>query len=193
MKYSYEEKLEIVLEVLEKHHSIHSVSKKTGIAKKTIRHWLAFYQKYGIEGLLTKEVNTHYSKEFKLSVLKYMHENHLSFLETAVKFGISNDSTIYKWYRIYNERGESSLLTEDKTKVKKRRIEKCLSELLYGDQQTLSKKRIEKVNSNEQSIEDLIAENEYLRAENAYLKKLEALVQERIARENKKEQKPSKN
>ena len=34
--------------------------------------------------------------------------------------------------------------------------------------------------------EDLIAENQRLRMENEYLKKLNALVQERIKRENKK-------
>lgn len=34
--------------------------------------------------------------------------------------------------------------------------------------------------------EDLIAENQRLRIENEYLKKLNALVQERIKRENKK-------
>lgn len=34
--------------------------------------------------------------------------------------------------------------------------------------------------------EDLIAENQCLRMENEYLKKLNALVQERIKRENKK-------
>ena len=169
MKYSYEEKLRTVLAVLVENRAIHSISKQTGIAKKTIRHWIAFYQEYGTEGLQLKKVNTHYSREFKLSVLKHMHENHLSFLETAVKFGISNDSTIYKWHRIYSEK-EASVF-------------------LHGDEQQLSKKRTTKVNSNnqskDQSKEDLIAENQYLRAENAYLKKLKALVQERIAREQK--------
>ena len=37
-----------------------------------------------------------------------------------------------------------------------------------------------------QSEEDLIAENQRLRMENEYLKKLNALVQERIERERKK-------
>ena len=40
---------------------------------------------------------------------------------------------------------------------------------------------------------DLLKEIELLKAENAYLKKLRALVQERIARESKKGLPPSKN
>lgn len=43
-----------------------------------------------------------------------------------------------------------------------------------------------KKNLNKEVEEDLIAENQRLRMENEYLKKLNALVQERIKRENKK-------
>ena len=43
-----------------------------------------------------------------------------------------------------------------------------------------------KKNLNNEVEEDLIAENQRLRMENEYLKKLNALVQERIKRENKK-------
>ena len=43
-----------------------------------------------------------------------------------------------------------------------------------------------KKNLNKEVEEDLIAENQRLRMENEYLKKLNALVQERIKREDKK-------
>lgn len=44
----------------------------------------------------------------------------------------------------------------------------------------------DKKNLNKDIEEDIIAENQCLRMENEYLKKLNALVQERIKRENKK-------
>ena len=46
---------------------------------------------------------------------------------------------------------------------------------------------------NKETEEDLIAEVQRLRMENEYLKKLNALVQERIARENGKEPPSSMN
>jgi transposase len=46
------------------------------------------------------------------------------------------------------------------------------------------KEKMSKKKPNTDTQEDLLAEIERLRMENAYLKKLNALVQERIAREN---------
>ena len=46
--------------------------------------------------------------------------------------------------------------------------------------------KTKKKNSNKESEKDLIAENQRLRMENEYLKKLNALVQERIKQKKKK-------
>ncbi|KAA6304838.1 hypothetical protein EZS27_043512 [termite gut metagenome] len=47
--------------------------------------------------------------------------------------------------------------------------------------------------ANNKETRDLLIEIDFLKAENAYLKKLRALVQERIARENQKGRQPSGN
>ena len=56
----------------------------------------------------------------------------------------------------------------------------------------MSKSKTKKVKLKTTPHEELLKELEYLRAENAYLKKLQALVEERIVRESGKEPKPSK-
>ena len=56
----------------------------------------------------------------------------------------------------------------------------------------MSKSKPNEVNPKATPHEELLKELEYLRAENAYLKKLQALVEERIVRESGKEPKPSK-
>ena len=58
---------------------------------------------------------------------------------------------------------------------------------------TSNKGEKQEVSSNEKEKKDLLKEVEFLKAENAYLKKLRALVQERIAREYKNGLPPSKN
>lgn len=50
-----------------------------------------------------------YSAEFKLSVLKHMHQNHLSLLETAVHFGIPGPFVIRQWERLYQNQGAEGL------------------------------------------------------------------------------------
>ncbi len=90
-----------------------------------------------------------------------MHENELSCIETGIQFGISGSSTVWQWERRYLENGIEGL--EDKKKGRKPRTPKP----------KLPKTR----------QEELEEENLRLRAEVAYLKKLNALVAEREKRE----------
>lgn len=107
-----------------------------------------------------------YSPDFKLSVIMDMRENYLGLRETERKYNI-NHSAIAKWERIFLEEGAEGLMKERRgsgTGTRRGRPPKL-------------EKTVE---------EDLIAENQRLRMEIEYLKKLDALVQERIQRESKK-------
>ena len=122
----------------------------------------------GVATVLSKNIITSYSGAFKQSVIEYMHTNHLSLQETAYHFNLANHSIIGKWERIYYEEGPQALYEERRGRSK------------YMNSKPRKKKLSKEVE------EDLIAENQRLRMENEYLKKLNALVQERIKRENKK-------
>ena len=67
------------------------------------------------------------------------------------------------------------------------------SEDMITKENDLFKELEEFVDPKPKDNKDLLKEIELLKAENAYLKKLRALVQERIARESKKGLPPSKN
>jgi transposase len=170
-KYSYEQKLKAVLAVIEDYRSMRSVAKEMCADKKEVSRWVALYKQFGQDGLLIK--NGSYSVEFKLSVIRYMKENDLSYFKTAVKFGIPCGSVIGRWNRICNEKGVVGIMLKNKDRNK-----------------DISSKE---PNQDKKTKEELLKELQYLRAENAYLKKLQALVQERLSRENGKKQKPSKN
>ena len=113
-----------------------------------------------------------YSAEFKTSVILDMREHRLGLMETSKKYEVDHHS-IARWERIYLEEGAEGLMKE-------RRGKSCGNKI--GRPPQLDKK-IE---------EDLIAENQRLRMEIEYLKKLSALVLAE-ERENGKKQKKSLN
>ncbi len=107
--------------------------------------------------------NKRYTPEFKIKVVETMQTEKLSYRETARQFEIPDHKMVARWERIYLEEGTEGLCID-------RRGRKST-----GGQPKL-KKEVE---------EDLISEVQRLRTENAYLKKLNALVSERVRQEKK--------
>jgi transposase len=110
-----------------------------------------------------------YSGEFKQKVVEDLRENHLSYSEAKRKYNITGNRSIQKWERIYLEEGPEGLYIERRGRAN------MASGVRKGRKPNLDKK----------VGEDLIAENQRLRAEVAYLKKLQALVIEE-ERQNKR-------
>ena len=107
--------------------------------------------------------NKQYTGEFKQQVVEDMIQNRLAHRETARKYEINNRQVL-AWERIYLEEGAAGLYIERRGRT---------SNLASG----------RKPNQDKKVEEDLIAENQRLRAEVDYLKKLNALVAERVRRE----------
>lgn len=110
-----------------------------------------------------------YSPEFKIGVIIDMREHHLGLREAARKYGIVH-SVILKWERIYLEEGVEGLMKE-------RRGRACSAGGTRKGRPPKFDKKVE---------EDLIAENQRLRMEIEYLKKLDALVRKREQEEEKR-------
>ena len=126
----------------------------------------------------TGRKNKVYSAEFKISVIMDMREHHLGYRETARKYEMVNNSyggaisTLHRWERIYLEEGAEGLMKE-------RRGKACSASGIRRGRPPKLDQKVE---------EDLIAENQRLRMEIEYLKKLDALVQKRLQEEKKKQQ-----
>lgn len=123
--------------------------------------------------------NKVYSAEFKIGVIIDMREHHLNYNETIRKYwDISRgqehnyQKQIQRWERIYLEEGAEGLMKE-------RRGRACSASGTRKGRPPKLDKKVE---------EDLIAENQRLRMEIEYLKKLDALVQKRLQEERKKQQ-----
>ena len=127
----------------------------------------------------TGRKNKKYSPEFKISVIMDMREHHLGYRETVRKYwnisrgqDLNYVKTVQRWERIFLEEGAEGLM-------KDRRGRACKASGARKGRPPKLDKRVE---------EDLIAENQRLRMEIEYLKKLDALVQKRLQKEKKKQQ-----
>ena len=109
--------------------------------------------------------NKRYTGEFKQEVVETMQREKLSQKEVARLYGITGHGLVASWERIYLEEGPEGLYVERRGRGSKGRPPKKL------------KPEVEK---------DLLTEVQRLRAENAYLKKLNALVAERVRQERKR-------
>ena len=112
------------------------------------------------------KIQRKYSPEFKISVIMDMRENHLGYSETVRKYWGSDVQEvnyihrISRWERIFLEEGAEGLMKE-------RRGRACKTNGARKGRPPKLDKKVE---------EDLIAENQRLRMEIDYLKKLSALV-----------------
>ena len=134
---------------------------KYGVTHGQIRHWVGSYRQNGDEGLAKKF--SHYSAEFKLRVLEHMWREELSFNQTIHLFDLrGGGGVVSAWQRKYHEGGITALAPKSRGRPKQM---KSLE----------PPKPIEKP-TEAKTLQELQRENEYLRAEVAYLKKLDALV-----------------
>lgn len=108
--------------------------------------------------------NKRYLGEFKQKVVETMRSEKLSYHEAARQFNVSDHKRVAAWERIYLREGPEGLYIERRGRSRTGRPSKL-------------NKKVE---------EDLIAENQRLRAENDYLKKLNALVLEEERRNKRR-------
>ena len=108
--------------------------------------------------------NKRYTPEFKKQVIETMLSEKLSYCETARRFEVSCDKRIKDWERIYLTEGAEGFAVERRGRSSTGRPRKLPKEV----------------------EEDLLAEVQRLRAENDYLKNLQALVLEDERRQRRK-------
>lgn len=160
-KYSEKFKVMLVKEYKEGKLGSKSLAKKHGIkAYSQLERWISIYEKFGEEGLRKKRNKETYSIQFKLDVLSFMKRTGSSETETALHFGLTNPPMIGKWKKVLLEDGLEGL---ERTKGKPPMSDKAKNQK--------NKSNNEEEMTYEQKLE---RENELLRLEVEYLKKLRA-------------------
>jgi transposase len=166
-EHTFQFKLSVVEHYLGSAEGYKAVAAHHDIAHSLVRRWVAFYRAHGAEGLQQRQCRS-YNAEFKLSVLQYMWDNKLSYAETAAKFNIRGQCYIGVWERSFLGGGMDALKPISRGRKRKMPDPKTNSSPSPAP---------ERPDDESRSREELLKELNYLRMENAYLKKLKALVQ----------------
>lgn len=158
-KLDLEKKMEIVMHYLNTNDGYKSTAKKFGVSVSAVRMLTTQFKQNGVEGLCYR--NGTYSGKFKLHVLQYQQENGLSDREAAAYFKIPGNGTLSCWRKKYLSGGYELLSRDGRRKAK-----------------DMAAKKLGKDTGPKSELDRLREEVEWLRMENAILKKLNALVQE---------------
>ena len=161
-RYDYKFRLRCVEAVAKKGQSLNAVSRENGIIAANLCLWLKFYKEYGKAGLKSR-IRQAYKASFKLSVLESIDKEHLSLRSACVRFNIPSESVIISWRKAYEKSGALGLIAKPSGRPPK--MNKPI------------KRKPRKSNKPLTREEELLKENEYLKAQNELLKKLHALVQ----------------
>lgn len=150
-------KLQVAKEACNPSTSVKAVARRHGLEFSTVRRWAATYRLHGRQGFERKPRS--YDLKFKLAVLKKMSQDGMSAREATTFLQIGDAGAVGLWRRLYAEGGAQALAPPP-----------------LPPQKPMKKTRSSKP-AEDMSRDELLKEVAYLRAETAYLKKLDALIQ----------------
>lgn len=169
-------KLDVVKGYLSGRWSIPQAAQRQGVNESSVRAWVALYRRHGSAGFGKRYRS--YDATFKLEVLKAVREKALTYQQAALEFGIRDLAVVGQWARLYDQGGAAAL--EPRRKGRHKTMPKSPPNPPDFPSPPSS-------SDDGRSREELLKELEYLRMENAYLKKLDALIQaKRQAAQQKK-------
>ncbi|MDR6155587.1 transposase [Acidovorax delafieldii] len=158
-KYQTEFKLKVVTSFLAGDGGAKLLARQWSVPEEKIRTWVSHYRLHGIDGLRPKRST--YSAQFKLQVLSHQDREQLSSRQVAAIYDIRNPNQVVVWRRNLDQ-GRLQAIENEKVERPKMKLEgRCAapSNKVAAD-----------------AAQTLREENERLRAEVAYLKKLQALI-----------------
>ena len=172
MKYSFEEKLNVISEIT-CGKGIKTVCRERHISINLVRSWVYRYRTFGEAGLMKSTKGYHFTPTEKEKIILEHFRDGVTLLQLCLRYGLTRN-TIQSWLRTVRSGGS---LYDAKRRGRPPK-----------DPMARPKKR-----EPQTELERLQAENLRLRAENALLKKVKALVEEQQARARLNGQKPSTN
>ena len=164
-KLNAKQRIQTVIRYLNGIESMQDIAESVGVTRMILSGWIRLYEAQGPEGFLQSYTN--YSAAFKMEVLTYMNETGASSIDAAAIFNISSPGMVRDWKKKFEVGGYDALVPKKKGRLSMKK-------------ETKKSKKPATPTSTEKSVDSvktLEARIKQLEMENAYLKKLNALVQ----------------
>ncbi len=174
-KFSLQFKITVIEAYINGNEGFRKVAHRYLIDYSLLRRWVATYQARGSAGLQSH--GRHYSTAFKRSVIRCMQKGQLSHREVAARFGLGQSSQVGIWEQQYYSGGLPAQIVPMRKKA------------VVMPKKVPAPDHSQPVDDDSKSREQLKAELEYLRMENAYLKKLEEIRE--VSKRSRPGKKPS--
>lgn len=165
MRYSDDQKLAVVLDYESGNDGQKVVARRHGVEATSLRNWVALYRAHGMDGIARRTIKPRFPLELKLEVLTRQEQDGLSQRQLAAMYGIRRHDVIGRWRHLYDAGGPAALVLPGRIAMPRAKPPEPRDK--------------EKVPA---TTAELVKELQRVKAENAYLKKLGALVRSRSAR-----------
>ena len=168
IKYSEKQKLSAIKTYISGELGLRATALLHNVGFTSLRNWISRYEALGIAGVQRKRRQA-YDVEFKMKVLQTVKAEGLSHRQAGALFNIRRFDSIAAWERAYDRDGIAGLMPHQPLRQERKAPDGA------------PKREPDSAVAETPSRQELLAELEALRTENAYLKKLKALVQTKSA------------